>query len=107
MTTCTRTDPTSILCMKFSYLWISEMISQKPIYSFLTQEMKTDQIQIPLHCMRDGVSNIYCKLSDMTFDKIRKIQANMVTPIKEAQKGLECLYFFLLRFRDSSPDIVM
>ena len=54
MTTCTLTDPTSILCMKFSYLW--KWFPKKPIYSFLTQEMKMDQIQNPLHCMRDGVS---------------------------------------------------
>ena len=40
----------------YEVLLFMEMISQKPIYSFLTQEIKTDQIQIPLHCMLDGVS---------------------------------------------------
>ena len=31
-------------------------MEMKLVYSFLTQEMKMDQIQNPLHCMRDGVS---------------------------------------------------
>ena len=40
----------------YEVLLFMEMISQKPIYSFLTQEMEMDQIQNPLHCMLNGVS---------------------------------------------------
>ena len=91
----------------YEVLLFMEMISPKPIYYFLTQKMKIDQFKIQcIVCWMES-QNLYCKLSDMTFDKIRKTQANMVTPIKEEYEWIKCLNIFLFVFCDSGTDIVM